>query len=176
MTISAGPIAATPVEANRASPEVLRETFSHFPQGVAFIGAEADAVPLGIVASTLTVGVSLAPPLVSVAIQNSSTTWPSLRRAPELGISLLSTDQEGLARQLASTDRNRRFNDVVLDVTASGALTIPGSSAYLWTRLHAEFAAGDHIVAMLEILGARSDGSADALVFHRSEFKGLRVS
>lgn len=165
-----------PAAVDPASPEALRETFSRFPQGVVLIAAEIDGSPVGLVASTLTAGVSLEPPLVSVAIQNSSTTWPTLRRATELGISLLSTEQEALARQLASKDHARRFSGVDPEVSADGALTIPGSSTLLWTRHYSEFAAGDHTVALLEILGTRSEEGPEALVFHRSQFKGLRVS
>jgi flavin reductase (DIM6/NTAB) family NADH-FMN oxidoreductase RutF len=176
MTILADPSATPSTAADAASPENLRETFSHFPQGVAFIGAAFDGAPIGIVASTLTVGVSLAPPLVSVAVQNSSATWPTLRDAPELGISLLGTDQEGLARQLASKDRSRRFDGIDPDLTPAGAVTIPGSSAFLWTRLYNEVEAGDHTVALLEILATRRTDGPEALVFHRSEFKGMRVS
>src|SRR5699024_6121210 len=79
----------------------------------------------------------------------SSTTWPALRRATELGISLLSTEQQALARQLASKDHARRFSGVDPEVSADGALTIPGSSTLLWTRHYSEFAAGDHTVALL---------------------------
>lgn len=175
MTITAGPT-TPPLTAQPATPESLRETFSHFPQGVAFLGAEVDGVPLGLVASTLTVGVSLAPPLVSVAVQKSSTTWPALRHAPELGISLLGEDQQGLARQLASKDRSLRFAGVLPEVSAAGGLTIPDSSAFLWTRPFDEIEAGDHTVALLEIIGTSSDGEREALVFHRSAFKGLRAS
>ncbi|MGC2940270.1 MULTISPECIES: flavin reductase family protein [unclassified Brevibacterium] len=176
MTILADPSVTPPAAADAASPENLRETFSHFPQGVAFIGATIDDAPIGLVASTLTVGVSLDPPLVSVAVQKSSATWPTLRDAPELGISLLGTDQEALARQLASKDRSRRFDGIDPELTAAGAVTIPGSSAFLWTRLFNEVEAGDHTVALLEILGTRSPDGPEALVFHRSEFKGMRVS
>lgn len=158
------------------TPEALRETFSHFPQGVALIGAQVDGAPLGLVASTLTVGVSLDPPLVSVAVQSTSTTWPLLRTAPALGISLLGTDQSFLARQLASKERAQRFAGINPEITPDGALTIPGSPAFLWTRLYKEVEAGDHTVALLEILDARSVDGIDALVFHRSEFKGMKVS
>ncbi|WP_181275578.1 flavin reductase family protein [Brevibacterium oceani] len=176
MTILADPSVTPHTAADAASPENLRETFSHFPQGVTFIGATIDSAPIGIVASTLTVGVSLDPPLVSVAVQKSSATWPALRDAPELGISLLGTDQERLARQLASKDRSRRFDGIDPDLTAAGAVTIPGSSAFLWTRLYNEVEAGDHTVVLLEILATRSPDGPEALVFHRSEFKGMRVS
>lgn len=50
----------------------LREAYSHFPQGVVLLAAEVDGVRHGLLASTFTVGVSLTPPLVSVAVQRSS--------------------------------------------------------------------------------------------------------
>ncbi|MBM6590234.1 flavin reductase family protein [Brevibacterium sp. RIT 803] len=173
---------STIARAAAVSPDALRETFSHFPQGVALIGAEVDGIPLGLVASTVTAGVSLDPPLISVAVQTSSSTWPLLRTAPALGVSLLGTHQSHLARQLASKDRASRFAGIDPEVAADGALTIPGSPAHLWTRLYNEIEAGDHTVALLEILdtSSRADSGAEpeteALVFHRSEFKGMRVS
>lgn len=170
----------TIARAAAVSPNALRETFSHFPQGVALIGAEVGGAPLGLVASTVTVGVSLDPPLVSVAVQTSSSTWPVLRTAGSLGISLLGTHQSQLARQLASKDRASRFAGIDPEITPDGALTIPGSPAYLWTRIYTEVEAGDHTVALLEIIDAHSPADTgsdtDALVFHRSEFKGMTVS
>lgn len=158
------------------SPTELREAFSHFPQGVALIGAEVDGAPFGLIASTLTVGVSLDPPLVSIAVQNTSTTWPFLRTAPALGISLLGVHQSQLAGQLASTNRAQRFVGIDPAVTDDGALTIPDSPALLWTRLYSEVEAGDHMVVLLEILDSSSTEGEDALIFHRSEFKEMRVS
>src|SRR5699024_834069 len=146
-----------PAAVDPASPEALRETLSRFPQGGALIAADVDGAPVGHVASTLTAGVTLAPPLVSDAIQKSPPAWPAPRCATELGISLLSTEQQALARQLASKDHARRFSGVDPEVSADGALTIPGSSTLLWTRHYSEFAAGDHTVALLEILGTRSE-------------------
>ncbi|SMX68171.1 MULTISPECIES: flavin reductase family protein [unclassified Brevibacterium] len=185
----------TITRAAAVSPDALRETFSHFPQGVALIGAEVAGTPLGLVASTVTAGVSLDPPLISVAVQTTSSTWPLLRTAPALGISLLGTHQSLLARQLASKDRTSRFAGIDPQITPDGALTIPGGPAHLWTRLYSEVEAGDHTVAFLEVLdtssrtdadrrtdtGAGTDAripaadvaATDALVFHRSAFKGM---
>lgn len=66
----------------------LREAFGHFPTGVVAIAAEIDGTRTGLAASTF-VPVSLDPPLVAFCVQNSSTTWPNLRGAPRLGISVL---------------------------------------------------------------------------------------
>src|SRR5699024_6686996 len=50
----------------------LRSAFGQFPSGVAALAASTDSGPAGMAVSSFTVGVSLQPPLVSVAIQNTS--------------------------------------------------------------------------------------------------------
>jgi hypothetical protein len=54
----------------------LRRVFSAFPSGVTAVSALIDGRPVGIAASSFT-SVSLDPPLVSVCIAHSSTTWPA---------------------------------------------------------------------------------------------------
>ena len=61
--------------------ETLRAAFGHHPSGVAALIAQVDGVPAVLIASSFTVGVSADPPLVSVAVQRTSTSWPLLRRA-----------------------------------------------------------------------------------------------
>lgn len=153
------------------TPDALREAFSHFPQGVVLIGAHTDGAPQGLVASTFTVGVSLEPPLVSVAVQHSSSTWPLLRTAGQLGVSLLGSDQSAIVRQLAAKDRARRFEGIGTAVHPAGALTIADSPAALRTRLYDEVRAGDHDIVLLEVLGIEARAGASPLVFHRSAFK-----
>ncbi len=155
------------------TPDALRETFSHFPQGVVLIGAQVGGTRQGLVASTFTVGISLDPPLASVAIQLGSSTWELLRSAPSIGVSLLGSHQSGLVRQLASADRSRRFAGVETAVDLDGALTVTDSPAHLWTRVRSEMSAGDHTLALLEILDASTSTNRDALVFHRSSFKNI---
>lgn len=156
-----------------AQPAVLREVFSQFPQGVVLIGAEVDGIPQGMIASTFTVGISLNPPLVTVAVQHSSETWPRLRPAPRLGISLIGKDHVHLTRQLASTHRDRRFDGVDIHIDDEGALILPGSPAWMTTRIYDQVRAGDHDLILLEVLGVGATAEAEAVVFHHSSFKKL---
>ncbi len=152
----------------------LRRAFSQFPQGVVAVAAEVDGRPEGIVASTFTVGVSLEPPLVTFAVQHTSSTWPKLREAGgHLGVSVIGRDQFGLCRQIASKDRDNRFAGVGYQVDGNGALVIDEVPMWLKTRIHAQFPAGDHDVVVLEILDLGVQEEAAGLVFHQSEFKEL---
>ncbi|ASK65067.1 oxidoreductase [Brachybacterium avium] len=151
----------------------LREAFSHFPQGVVLVAAEVDGVRQGLVASTFTVGVSLDPPLVSVAVQHSSRTWPLLRAQEHLGVTMLGPAQLPVARQLASTDRARRFDGVEVSVDPQGALLVKDAPAWMTVRIYDQMRAGDHDLVLLEVLSIGSDPGAEAVVFHRSRYKEL---
>lgn len=151
----------------------LREAFSHVPQGMALVAAEIGGVRHGLVASTLTVGVSLEPPLVSLAVQHTSRTWPVLDAHGHLGITVLGREHAPFARQLASTDRERRFDGVDVDVDPGGALTLCRAPAWMTTRVYDRVRAGDHDVILLEVLSIDSTPEADAIVFHRSRFTEL---
>lgn len=152
----------------------LRAAFAHVPQSVVLIGAEIAGAPAGLLASTFTVGVSLDPPLATVAVQHSSRTWPQLREHPgHLGVSVLGGHQEHLPRQLATKDSVERFAGVEYETDDDGALLLPDSPLRLSTRIYDQFPAGDHDVVVLEILGLSTDSSQPGLVFHRSGFTPL---
>lgn len=155
------------------SDTVLREAFSHFPQGVVLVAAEIDGVPHALVASTFTVGVSLDPPLVSLAVQHTSRTWPVLRDRPRLGVSLLGRGQSAIARQLASMDRHNRFAGLDVTTDEDGAVTLRSAPARMTASLHDQMPAGDHDLTLLEVHSIDSVPGADAMVFHRSTFRGL---
>jgi flavin reductase (DIM6/NTAB) family NADH-FMN oxidoreductase RutF len=84
----------------------LRRVFATFPTGVAAVAAVVGGEPAGLAANSF-VSVSLDPPLVSVCIAHTSTTWPTLRSADRLGISVLGDHQESVSRQLSSRDSAR---------------------------------------------------------------------
>jgi flavin reductase (DIM6/NTAB) family NADH-FMN oxidoreductase RutF len=156
-----------------ADPIHLRRTFSYFPSGVVALIAEVEGAPRGLVAATFTVGVSIDPPLVLCAIQNSSETWPMLRRAPTLGISVLAEDQGPLGLQIGSKNRHERFADVPLRSCGSEARFIAGAPVWFECDIHAEYPAGDHAVVLLRVLGLGADPDLRPLVFHGSTFRQL---
>lgn len=161
--------------AYESDPARLRETFSYFPSGVVALIADVDGEFHGMVASAFTVGVSMDPPLVSCAIQNTSTTWPVLRTAARLGVSVLGEDQGDLARQIAGRDRAGRFRDVPLREVGSAALFIAGAPVWLECAPAGEFPAGDHTVALLRVTAMGADPAERPLVFHGSQFRQLQL-
>jgi flavin reductase (DIM6/NTAB) family NADH-FMN oxidoreductase RutF len=149
-------------------PQRLRHVFGAFPSGVAALAALIDGVPLGIAASTFT-SVSLDPPLVSVCVAHTSTTWPSLRTAPRLGISILSADQEQAGRQLGGNQADR-FAELSWNATRDGAVLLEGASGWIDASIEQQVRAGDHDIVVLRVHDLDADHDVSPLVFHVSRF------
>jgi flavin reductase (DIM6/NTAB) family NADH-FMN oxidoreductase RutF len=149
----------------------LRRAYSCFPSGVTAVCALDDEEPVGIAASSFT-SVSITPPLVSVCVAHSSTTWPRLRQLPRLGVSVLADGQEALCRSLAAKGRDR-FADMPWEPSEDGAIFIRGAAAWLDCSVHSELTAGDHDIVLLQIHRLTADPRNEPLVFHSSRFRRL---
>jgi flavin reductase (DIM6/NTAB) family NADH-FMN oxidoreductase RutF len=152
-------------------PVQLRRAYGCFPSGVTAVCALAGDTPVGIAASSFT-SVSMDPPLVSVCVQNTSTTWPRLKALPRLGVSVLGQDQNAAAQQLATKGVDR-FAELALTHTADGGVLVHGAVAWLDCSIHAELPAGDHAIVLLRIHALRAQPDDAPLVFHGSRFRQL---
>ncbi len=132
-------------------PARLREAFGIFPTGVVAVAAEVDGQLLGLAASSFT-SVSLDPPLVSVSLAVTSKTWPDLRRAGHLGVTILAEHHNVVCRQLAGPVEHR-FDAITHAVTEHGAVTLADGLAQF---------------------DCDAASSWTPLVFHRSSFGTLQ--
>ena len=153
------------------NPTSLREAFGHFPTGVIAIAAEVDGIRVGLVASTF-VPVSLEPPLVSFAVQNTSTTWPQLKDVPYLGISVLGESHDEAARMLAAKTGDR-FAGLQTVSTPTGAVFVEGTSVWLESSIEQLIPAGDHTIVILRVSDITVHADVPPIVFHRSTFRRL---
>lgn len=161
----------TPLDA-ATDPAALKRAYSCFPSGVvAVCRQQPTGEQVGMSASAFTT-VSLQPPLVSICVRRESVTWPQLRGAAELGISVFAANQGRAARQLAGPPEDR-FTDWKPLVEPGGALFLPGAAAHLLCTLVTETSVGDHTLVVLQIQALRSDPGVDPLVFHASTFRAL---
>ena len=147
-----------------------RELFAGYPSGLATLGATVDGADSLMLVSTFMVGVSHDPPLCSVAIQKSSNTWPTLSRAPIIGVSVLSTAHAGAVARLGSRNHEGRLAAVGLAHADSGALLVEDPVAWFECAPVREVDAGDHLVVLLALLaGGRTDDAAP-LILHRRDW------
>ena len=155
-------------------PAELRQAFGIFPSGVVAVAAEVDGAYVGLAASSFT-SVSLDPPLVSFSVANTSKTWPDLRRASHLGVTVLADHHGAVARQLAGRV-DQRFAGIDLTVTDDGAVTLDEGLATFDTTIYRELEAGDHTIVLLELHAVRHVDHSLPLVFHRSQFGLQRLA
>jgi flavin reductase (DIM6/NTAB) family NADH-FMN oxidoreductase RutF len=155
-------------------PLVLRRAFGCFPSGVTALCALISGEPRCIIASTFT-PVSLAPSLVSVCVQRTSRTWPTLRGVSRVGVSVLAEEQDAICRSLAGKAEDR-FADIDWEADEEGGVYIGGASLWLNCSWYAEVPGGDHTIVLLQIHGLRVEADRAPLVFHGSQFRRLAAS
>jgi flavin reductase (DIM6/NTAB) family NADH-FMN oxidoreductase RutF len=152
----------------------LRQAFGCFPSGVIAVCALIDGRPVGMAASSFT-SVSLDPPLVAICVQDTPTTWPRLRSAERLGVSVLAEGHDVACRTL-SLKVGDRFAEVQWRADDDSSVFVDGSAAWLTCSVHAEMPAGDHVIMVLAVHSVHLDPEAAPLVFHGSRFRRLAVS
>lgn len=154
-------------------PAELRRVFGAYPTGVAALAALADGAPTGLAANSFT-SVSLDPPLVSVCIATTSQTWPLLRTAARIGVSVLSHRQEEASRRLATRGADR-FAGLSWAATDAGAVLLEDASAWFDCSVEREIRAGDHDIVVLSVHDLGTDPHLPPLVFHGSRYRRLAV-
>lgn len=149
----------------------LRAAFSVYPTGVVALAAVVDGRPVGMAVNSFT-SISLEPALVAISAARTSRTWPMLRAAPELGMSVLAEHHEPLSRLLSSRVDDR-FGDHRWRSTEGGAVLVQDAALWLTCRLHSTFDGGDHEVALYEIDDVTLFDDVEPLVFHRSRYRAI---
>ncbi|WP_446039804.1 flavin reductase family protein [Streptomyces sp. SID1121] len=158
-------------ERHSLRPTDLRKVFGTFPTGVTAVAALVDGRPVGLAASSFT-SVSLDPPLISVCVAHTSTTWPVLRDRTRLGVSVLGAHQERACRRLAAREGDR-FAGLDWRATRDGAVLIEHTSAWFDCTVERLIEAGDHDIVLLRIHELDADHRVPPLVFHAGGFRRL---
>ncbi|MFK4548140.1 flavin reductase (DIM6/NTAB) family NADH-FMN oxidoreductase RutF [Streptomyces tendae] len=149
----------------------LRQAYGTFPSGVIAICALRDGAPVGIVASSF-VAVSMDPPLVSICVQHTSTTWPLLADRPRLGLSVLGATHDLACRQIASKTGDR-FAGIDYVVTDEGAVLLNEAASWLDCSIHTAVPAGDHDLVLLRVEALQAYDDVAPLIFHGSRLHAL---
>lgn len=125
----------------------FRQTLGQYPTGVAAVTAIHDGEPVGMIVGTFT-SVSLDPPLVGFLPDKSSSTWPKIQEAGGFCVNILSSNQEGVCRGLASKPSHERFVGIRWDRTGRGRPLIDGCVAWIECDIDSVTDAGDHVMVM----------------------------
>ena len=127
----------------------FRTALGHSPTAVGVVTTrDADGRHHGITISSYA-SLSLEPPLVLACIDRRARIHPVLCSATSFAISVLSADQEPVARRFSSRCDDR-FADVTSSPGFSGNMLISGALAHLECDLTGRYRGGDHSI----IIGA----------------------
>jgi flavin reductase (DIM6/NTAB) family NADH-FMN oxidoreductase RutF len=151
----------------------LRNVLGRFATGVVAVASmDPETGRRAGLAANSFCSVSLEPALVSFCVARTSTSWPHIRAAGLLGISILGLEQREAADRLAITG-GEKFRGMPWALSPGGAPILDGALAWLECTLEAQYPAGDHeiVVAGVHRLDAVEDG--EPLLFFRGAFGRL---
>jgi 3-hydroxy-9,10-secoandrosta-1,3,5(10)-triene-9,17-dione monooxygenase reductase component len=155
------------VEVSAPDVERFKEVSGHFVTGVVVVTASSTDGLAGFTCQTFG-SLSLEPMLISFSASTASTSWPKVRRADSVGINILESRQERLARVFATSGRDK-FADLAWSPAPRGAPLIDGALAHLEGSVVDVTAHGDHDLVVVAIdYVRRHDGSP--LVYYRGGY------
>ncbi|HWT26260.1 MAG TPA: flavin reductase family protein [Solirubrobacteraceae bacterium] len=141
----------------------VRAAFGRFATGVAFVTAEVDGTPLGLIVSSFA-AVSLRPPLVSFCPSRHSITWRRMRQARRWTVHVLGAGHAAFVRRAAPAGADR-FAD-------PGAMR--DALASIECEAAAEHGAGDHWIVVGRVRRLRVASDGEPLVYFAGGFGHFR--
>lgn len=144
-----------------------KEVVGHYVTGVVVIGAQTGDGPVGFTCQTFG-SLSLDPMLVSFAARSESWSWPRVRTVETVGISILSSEQEALARVFGTSGIDK-FEDVDWSPGPSGSPLLKGALAHLEGTVVAVSTHGDHDIVVVGVEYAISHPGTP-LIYYRGGF------
>jgi len=149
-----------------------RDALSCFATGVTVVTAHHEAADWGMTCNSFS-SVSLEPRLVLWSIRQSASSRAAFVKAGGYTVSILSDEQQALARQFSTGDMAQRFAGVPAERLASGRLKIADSSAWFDCALVRVIEAGDHDILLGEVLDFGCTRT-QPLIFAQSQFVATR--
>ena len=130
-------------------PLSFREALGHYASGITVITSQLDGEPIGFTCQSF-YSVSTSPPLVSFSVMASSASYPKIRQAGRFVVNILSDEQAGISNQFARKGTDK-WHAVEWQQSPLGNPIIAGSLHWLDCKIHAEHAAGDHLIVIGEV-------------------------
>lgn len=149
-------------------PTTMRQVLGRFCTGIVVVTASTGTEPIGFTAQSFT-SLSLDPPLVSVCVAETSSTYPRIRETEQFCVNVLGDHQRELSQAFASKGEDRFAGVGWRPAPVTGSPVLDDSLAWVDCTIEAEHPAGDHLIVVGRVhhLGS-SDGGAPLLFFRGS--------
>ncbi|MBI0330622.1 flavin reductase family protein [Burkholderia plantarii] len=151
----------------------FREALGHYASGITVIASRVDGEPVGFTCQSFH-SVSMNPPLVSFSVMSGSGSYPGIRRAGRFVVNILSDGQAGIADQFARRGTDK-WHGVEWRASPLGNPIIAGSLHWLDCEIHAEHAAGDHLIVIGEVKAMDLPGAVATrpLLYFRGRYRNI---
>ena len=151
----------------------FREALGHYASGITVVTTHIDGEPIGFTCQSFH-SVSMSPPLVSFSVMSNSASYPKIRQAGRFAVNILSDAQVEVSNQFA-----RRGTDKWLGIdwqeSPLGNPLIAGSLHWIDCEIHAEHAAGDHVIVIGEVkaLDLQQAGATQPLLYFKGQYRNM---
>lgn len=144
--------------------QAFKDAMSQLAAAVAIVTTGTDDAPHGTTVSAF-MSLSLEPPMVLVSLDQKSSLLAQLAVGSSIGINVLSTEQNGLARRFASKGVDR-FAGVDWAV-ADGAPKLVGDHTWVAGTVGRIIEAGDHFLVLVDVHATEVNTNCPLLYWQR---------
>ncbi|MBS7845334.1 flavin reductase family protein [Pseudomonas sp. 13B_2.1_Bac1] len=154
-------------------PLSFREALGHYASGITVITSHVDGEPIGFTCQSF-YSVSVSPPLVSFSVMSSSASYPRIRQAGRFAVNILSGEQVTISNQFARRGTDK-WHGVEWQASPLGNPLLGGSLHWLDCEIHAEYAAGDHLIVIGEVkaLSLQETAATQPLLYFKGQYCNL---
>ncbi|OCW20835.1 flavin reductase [Pseudomonas aylmerensis] len=154
-------------------PLSFREALGHYASGITVITSHVDGEPIGFTCQSF-YSVSVSPPLVSFSVMSSSASYPRIRQAGRFAVNILSGEQVTISNQFARRGTDK-WHGVEWQASPLGNPLLGGSLHWLDCEIHAEYAAGDHLIVIGEVkaLNLQETAATQPLLYFKGQYCNL---
>lgn len=154
-------------------PLSFREALGHYASGITVITSHVDGEPIGFTCQSF-YSVSVSPPLVSFSVMSSSASYPRIRQAGRFAVNILSGEQVTISNQFARRGADK-WHGVEWQASPLGNPLLGGSLHWLDCEIHAEHAAGDHLIVIGEVkaLNLQETAATQPLLYFKGQYCNL---
>lgn len=151
----------------------FREALGHYASGITVITSHLEGEPIGFTCQSF-YSVSISPPLVSFSVMSTSASYPKIRQAGRFVVNILSGEQVKISNQFARRGTDK-WHGVDWQQSPLGNPIIAGSLHWLDCQIHAEHAAGDHLIVIGEVkaLSLQDTAATQPLLYFKGQYCNL---
>lgn len=152
----------------------VKRVHRSFPSGVTVVTTSIDGKPFGLAVNAFS-SVSLAPPMVLVCINETSSSYPRFFAGNGFGVSILAADQIAVAKRFAVSGGDK-FADIRWEIGPHGQPLVSDAAAHLELDIVSMLPAGSHTIFVGRVVSANASGKPPLVYYNAGFFDGGRLA